>query len=376
RQQVASRMLVDGAWHSLPAMTREVGDSILSSLKSLSGLNPADRRSRQQGMFNAATEEKKMSLELISQGTKTGERVQLKFIEKRKTDLTLPELGMWPEMINELSGFMNQPGMVLISAPARSGLTTTWRAGLLAGDRITRDWIAIVDQHDHETDVENVVVHQFNNEKETAESLLRKQILTQPDAVVVPKIESPELLNRLVEEGSRQERTIVTRANAKSAAEALLQLHAMAPDKKLFAQTINCVIGQRLARRLCAKCKTPVRVQPKLIQQLGGDPKKNNTLYNQFRMPPPEQQVDENGKPIVIKPCRVCSGIGYIGRISIYEMIKITPEIREALVKQPKLEVIRKLATKSGDLTMLQQGYRLALLGVTSLAEVQRVMKD
>ena len=86
--------------------------------------------------------------------------------------------------------------------------------------------------------------------------------------------------------------------------------------------------------------------------------------------------MDENGKPIEMLPCKVCGGIGYIGRISIFEIIRITPEIREALLKQPKMDVIRKLATAQGDLPMLKQGYRLALLGLTSISEIQRVMKD
>lgn len=377
RDQVNSRMLIDGAWHAMPPVSREVGDSMLVGLKNLAGLNPAERRGKQQGQFNAVVSDKKLNLDLVTQGVKTGERVQLKFIEKRKEDLSLPQLGMWPEMIEQLKAVSGKPGIVLVSAPPRNGLTTSWRAVLGGVDRITRDWVAVIDESDFETDVENVAIHKFNpSAGKTWEQVLKGVLLSQPDALVVPDIDDAALLDKLIDEGTRQERTVVTRNQAKSAAESLLRLYALSNEKQLFAQAINCVTGQKLARRLCDACKVAVQVKPKMIQQLGGDPKKQNKIYNPYRLPPVEQRVDENGKPIEMLPCKVCGGIGYIGRISVYEMIQITPQIREALLKQPKINVIRTLATEAGDLPMLRQGYRLVLLGITSISEIQRVLKD
>ena len=376
RDQVVSRMMIDGAWHPMDPMTREIGDSVLSSLKNMAGLNPADRRNRQVGIFNAAIADKKLAFEIMTQGTKTGERVQIKFIEKRKHDLTLPQLGMWPEMIEKLAQHTSKPGLVLVSAPPRNGLTTTWRAVLGASDRITRDWIAIVDKNDFETEVENVIVHKYAKGTENIDPILKKLLLSQPDALVVPDVSDPALLDKLVEEGNRQDRTVVTRNQAKSAAESLLRMYSVAGEKRLFSQTIQCVLGQRLARRLCDKCKVPIQVQPQMIQKLGGDPRKTNKIYNAYKLPPVEQRIDENGKPIEMFPCKLCGGIGYIGRISIFEMINVTPQIREALVKQPQISVIRKLATEAGDTPMLQQGYKLVLMGITTVSEVQRVMKD
>ncbi len=377
RDRVNARLLVDGAWHTIPPMSRDVGDSILIALKNLAGLNPGDRRSRQLGTLGAKLADKKMTLELTTQGVKTGERVQLKLIEQRKSDLTLPELGMWPDMIKTLVGFTSQPGLVLVSAPPRNGLTTTWRAVLGASDRITRDWVALIDKSDRETDVENVHLHHFDSEAgQTANTIMRKVLLSQPDAVVISDISNRETLDKVVDEANHQERTVVTRVQANSAAEALIKLHAAAGDKTGLTQALRCVVGQRLARRLCDACKVPVQVQPQMIKKLGGDPRKTNTLYNAYKLPPPEQRVDENGKPIEMLPCKVCTGIGYIGRISIFEMIRVTPTIREALQGKPDVATIRKLSTEGGDLPMLQQGYRLALMGITTVNEIQRVMKN
>ena len=375
REQVAAQMMVDGTWHPMPPMTREVGDAVLLALKNLAGLNAADRRNRQVGIFNASAAEKKLALQLTSQGTKTGERVQLKFVEKRKVDLTLPQLGMWPEMIKQLSQFMGQPGLVLVSAPPQGGLTSSWRAVLAAGDRITRDWVALVDHSDDETDVENVVINKYEKETEAFQPILKKLLLSQPDALVVPDITESELLDQLVEQAASHERTVVTRNLATSAAESMLRLYALAGDKPKFVQTLQCATGQRLVRRLCDTCKTPVQVQPQMIQKLGGDPKKINKVFKAYKLPPLDQRVDENGKPIEMAPCSVCGGTGYLGRIAIFEMISVTPQIREALLKQPKLEVIRKVANDGGDLNMSRQGYRLVLMGITTVSEIQRVMK-
>ena len=369
-------MLIDGAWHPMKAMNRETGDSVLTSLKHMAGLNPADRRNRQVGIFNAVIAEKKLKLELMSVGTKRGERVQIKLIEKRKHDLTLPQLGMWPEMIEKLYEHTSRAGLVLVSAAPRDGLTTSWRAMLASTDRITRDWIAIVDNSDFETEVENIAVHKYDKNGQNPDALIKKLLLSQPDALVVPDITDAELLDKMVEQGNRQDRTIMTRNLAKSAAESLLRMLVLAGDKRLFAQTVHCVVGQRLVRRLCDECKVPVQVKPQMIQKLGGDPKKTNRIYNAYKLPPVEQRVDENGKPIEMLPCKHCGGIGYLGRIAMYEMINITPQIREALVKQPKLDTIRKLANETGDLPMLRQGYRLVLMGITTISEVQRIMKD
>jgi type II secretory ATPase GspE/PulE/Tfp pilus assembly ATPase PilB-like protein len=378
RDHVAARMSIDGAWHPLPPLTRQTGDSMLVGLKFLAGLNPADRRGRQQGQFNVVAADKKLTLDLTTQGVKTGERAQLKFIEKRKSDLSLPQVGMWPEMIETLVGHTRKPGIVLVSAPPGNGLTTTWRAVLGACDRITRDWVCIIENEDNETDVENVAIHRFDPAagSKKLEATIRRVLLSQPDAVVFPDVKDAGTMDKLVAEAVRQDRTILTRIQAKSAAEALVKLYSLAGAKPLFAQAINCVIGQRLARRLCDACKVPVQVKPQLIQQLGGDPRKSTTLYQPYRLPPIEQRVDENGKPIEMFPCAVCSGIGYIGRVSIFEIINVTSDMRSALLKQPQASAIRSLADEAGELPMLKQGYRLAMLGITSVAEIQRVLKD
>ena len=112
-----------------------------------------------------------------------------------------------------------------------------------------------------------------------------------------------------------------------------------------------------------------------MIQQLGGDPREQQQIFAQYRLPPPEQRVDEKGRPIEFPTCEVCGGIGYIGRIAAFEAIWVTDPIRQILLKQPNAEAIEKVARQEGKLPLLTQAYKLVLHGITTVQEVQRVMK-
>ena len=377
RNGVTQQMQVDGVWHTLPPMAREIGDPLLASLKNMAGLNAQDRRSTQKGQIGAVIDGQKMTIEFVSQGVQTGERAQVKFIPKRKTELSLAQLGMWPDMLRRFELMLNQPGLIIVSAPPRGGLTTSWQATIGQSDRITRDWVGIMDKTDTETEIENIVAHRFNAEEgHTPSTLLRQILLAQPDALAVPKIMDSETMDALTLEAVTQERTILTQVQARSAPEALLKMYKLAGDKEQFLEALTCVTGQRLVRRLCDKCKVQTLVQPKMIQQLGGDPKKQNAIYRPFKMPPPEQRVDENGRPIEIPPCQTCAALGYIGRIALFELIAANDQLKAGLRKKLSLDSIKKLAAKTGNASMAASGYQLVLLGITSLAEVQRAMKE
>ena len=375
REQVKSKMLVDGVWHPLEPREREQGDAMLVTMKAVAGLNPADRRNRQEGTFGIKTELGKANLQLMSQGVKGGERVIVRFVAKAKDPLTLAEAGMFPEMSDKIKGAINGTGLVIISAPPGAGLTTTWQAVVAANDRLTRDIVALIDPSEKDTRVENIVVKEADAsspEAQTAE--LKKLLLTQPDALIVPEVADKSIMDTLVLQ-TQDERSFLTRTKAKSASEALLRVYANAGDRESFAKAASFATCQRLVRRLCDDCKQKVKTPPKTIQQLGGNPKKQNWLYTHWRLPPPEQRVDEKGREIEFPPCPTCGGLGYIGRIAVFELLEVNDSIRATLKSQPKVDAVEQVARKSGKASISQQTYKLVLLGVTSLAEAQRMLK-
>ncbi len=375
REQVTSRMLVDGVWHPLEPREREVGDAMLVSLKAVAGLNPADRRSRQDGSFGIKTELGKANLKLMSQGIKTGERVVIRFVAKARDPLTLAEAGMFPEMAEKIKASINGTGLVIVSAPPGSGLSTSWQAVVAASDRLTRDCVALIDPSETDTRIENIVVNEADASSPQAQAAaLKKLLLTQPDALIVPEIADGSIMDTLALQ-TLDERSVLTRTKAKSAAEALLRVYAKAGNREQFATAASFATCQRLVRRLCDDCKQKVKTPPKTIQQLGVNPKKQNWLYTHWRLPPLDQRVDEKGREIEFPPCETCGGLGYIGQIAVFELLEVNDAVRATLKSQPKIDAVEQVARKSGKKSISQQTYQLVLLGVTSLAEAQRMLK-
>ena len=373
---VGIRILVDGTWHALEPMERQAGDAMLASLKYLTGLNVAERRAQQKGEVAAKSDHGKVRLVVVSQGVPTGERVVLRFDSGAQSAVPLDQLGMFPDMLDKVKQAMDHAGVSIISSPPGHGFTSTWQGALMTTDRLTRDCVAFINQDETESDIENVTPKYYDPVGGPPQvDALRALLLTQPDMLVVPQVEDAATMDLLVDQALNQERSILFRTPARSAAEALLRVYSQAGDRQKFLEATKVVTCQRLARRLCPTCRTEVRVQPQLIQQLGGEPRAQGTLFNQYQLPPPEQRIDEKGNPIEIPPCETCGGIGYIGRIAIFECLEMSDELRKVVRSNPQAATIEAAALKLGKKSLTQQAYQLVLLGVTSLAEVQRVLK-
>ncbi|MDB2525541.1 ATPase, T2SS/T4P/T4SS family [Mariniblastus sp.] len=377
REGVSLRILVDGSWHPLDPMDRESGDAILSSMKNLAGLNAAERRAPQTGSFRFKSDSGKAAITVTSRGVATGERVLMKYELSAKEALPFPQLGMFPDMVSQIKDSLNQNGTTIISAPPGCGLTSSWQGALVTADRLTRDCVGVIDQDEIETVQENIVIHRYEEGTEKSQfPILKTLLLTQPDMLAVPKLETTETFDLLMNQVLTQQRSVLLRVPAKSAAEALLKMYKQAGDRDQFLKATKNVTCQRLVRRLCTDCRVEVRVQPKTIQQLGGNPKTQGTIYNQWRLPPPDQRVDDKGRPIEYPPCTTCGGLGFIGRIAVFEMLSLNDQLRTLIKQSPKITTVEAAAVKLGKTTITKEAYKLVLLGVTSLAEAQRILKQ
>ena len=376
QSQATPRLFVDGTWHALPVMNRESGDAMLVSLKRVGGLKPDDRRSKQSGSFSLKSELGKAQLSVTSKGVRTGERVRVKYIQAAKEILRLPQLGMFPSMANKFVKGLNEQGITIVSAPKKHGLTTTWRGVLVSADRLTRDCVVLMDDSETESDIENVTPKEFDNDQAAA-GVLKQAMLSQPDSVAVPRVPSPEFMDMLSVQVNEQDRAAWLRTSASTAAEALLRTYSLAGNREDFRKAVKHVTCQRLVRRLCEHCKLDVPVSPKMIKQLGGDPTQIKTISGPWKLPPPEQRVDENGREIEFPPCQTCGGLGYIGRIAVFELIKVNDQVRAALKKSPKVAAIDAAAKESkAKKSMKSNAFQLVLMGVTSFQEVQSVLNQ
>ena len=159
-------------------------------------------------------------------------------------------------------------------------------------------------------------------------------------------------------------KVIWTTIRSKEAVEALLRVLLLKIPAKAFAPVVLAVVNQRLVRKLCEECKEEYAPSPELLKKLGIPKGRVDMLYR----PPTLEEND--------KPCQHCDGLGYFGRTSIYEVLMVDDGLREALVRQPKLEVLRKLAKKSGHRGLQEEGILVVVQGITSLQELTRVLKQ
>jgi type II secretory ATPase GspE/PulE/Tfp pilus assembly ATPase PilB-like protein len=370
------RKRIDGVWHALPTMDRDIGDAAVTTLKYLSNIDPQDRTPNRSGGFTVRTEDRPLRCDTAIGWQNQTEQLLFRFVETKKPNLTLEELGMFPDSVERLREALRSPGIVIVSANPGAGLSSTWRTVLQATDRVTRDWVALVDHDELETNVENIEVNRYDTRKNlSALDILRSVLLKQPEALVVPKLNDAATLDAMSYQVNKEHRIVLTRTPARSAAEAILRMLHVAGKKSEFISAVTAATGQLLARRLCDQCKQPMPVTPELIKQLGGDPDNAPMIYKQYTKPDPPP-VDKKGRPIELEPCKKCAGVGYYGRVGLIELIVVDDAIRQALAKQPDLPTLTNLALQKRHQAALQQGYRHILAGTTSPAEIQRVFKE
>jgi type II secretory ATPase GspE/PulE/Tfp pilus assembly ATPase PilB-like protein len=383
-QSVSVRFLVDGVWHNLPARDRETGDAMLFVLKRLSNAIPEERRAKQTGKFRAEMNSDRVECEMTSQGVPTGERVIIDVLVKTVKYETLEDLGMRTKMRESLQEMLGgKTGFVILSAMPEGGLSTTWQVGLSSTDRYMRDFVGIDDKANPEPEVQNIDMQLFDRDLgETALTPLHSMMLKEPEALAVPDLFDGKTIDALCDQVNDNGKLLVGAVRAKEAVEALLRVLHMKPTPVKFAKAVTAVVCQRLIRKLCDACKQPFQPQPQLLQRLGIPMGRVQQLYQQFQPPTPEQLEEMNkerkkkGEPEEPAVCPACGGVGYRGRTAIYELLIINDHIREALTKNPKMEVLRDIARKTGHRTLQEEGIVHVATGATSVQELQRVLSQ
>jgi type II secretory ATPase GspE/PulE/Tfp pilus assembly ATPase PilB-like protein len=362
-QAVALNYLVDGVWLNRENEDRQKADPALETLKLLCGLNPQDRQSRQEGTFAAEYEGTRYTATLACQGTKTGERAIVQLEEKQVRFASLEELGMRDKMQKQLNEVMDLPqGMVLFSALPANGLRTTVNVALRGTDRLMREFMAVEEETNRYEEIENVPVTTYDAAAgQTLAEVLPKVFRAEPNAVVVRDLTDGEAVGLLCHE-VRNQRLIFSTIRAKDGTDALLRVLALKVPPAEFAKAVAGVLSQRLVRKLCEACKEAYAPPPEILKQLGIPEGRVPSFYR-----PPQKPE---------KVCRQCTGIGYLGRTAIFELLVVGDTVRKVLATSRKPDLLRSAARKDGMRSLQEEGVLLVAKGVTSLPELMRVLKQ
>jgi general secretion pathway protein E len=368
-ESVNVRHQIDGVWHPDHGWERERGDSALASIKILSGLNPEDRRNRQENYFAAKFEDKtKYRVKLSTQGTQTGERALVEF-QNLKTEFSeMVDLGLPPPQIKAILDNVNrEKGFVFFVAPPKNGLKTTMNVVLRAADRFTREFAALENKQSPYEEIENIPVEYYDpaaGQKLT--DIMEDFFLKEPQAVVCRDIQDGAALKVICDEVEEGERMVISTMRARDSVEALIRILSLGIPPAELAQRLTCVISQRLVRKLCMECREAYQPDPRMLQQLGLPADRVKALYR------PHKPIAEEGE----KPCVACDGIGYSGRTAIVEIMLVDDNIRKALATNPTPDALRQAARLARVRTIQQEGVIAAARGVTTVEEVMRVLKQ
>jgi type II secretory ATPase GspE/PulE/Tfp pilus assembly ATPase PilB-like protein len=367
QQAVVSRQHIDGVWHNSDSRDRESGDVMLAVMKTLGNLNAAERRKKQEGKFAAKYKDHSYMCYITSQGVSTGERVMFQLLGGYQRNFRhYDDLGMRTKLAEQWAALMaRDKGLLVIAAVPEGGLTTLTDVSLMETDRLLRDFAAIEEKEHREREIENIEVTTYDAAQgQTAATVIPGLIRKYPNVYVIRDFSDAEAAKLLINEARDDERLVITTVHAKDAAEALLRILQLKAPQKDFAAVVTAVMCTRLIRKLCDTCKVAYAPTPDLLKKLGIPAGKVQSLY---RVPKPEE---------IEKPCKECGGMGFLGRTGLFELLVVDDKIREILVKQPNLDLLRRAARAAGMRTFQEEGLLLVAKGVTSLAELQRVLKE
>lgn len=372
--QVNIRFQIDGIWHSMAPMDRESGDFMLAALKQLAGLEYRERRARQEGEFRANYLKRKTPCRIISQGVRTGERVAIYIDVPRPKLENIEDLGMRTSMKDQLASVLEQTkgGLTLVCAMPGEGYTATWRGVFSAADQYTRDYYVLEEVSRVEPEVINVASETYDESLgETAFTRMPQLLLREPNFIAFAEVPNGKILDQICDLTVREDLPVMARAYGKNALDGLLRLMLLKSDHQKLLESLTTVVAMRMIRKLCEECRVAFRPNPMLLQKLGIPPGRVNQIYRPFIYQP--EMVDEDGKEIEM--CTHCHGIGYFERTGIFEMLKLNDSIRELLLKSPNLNQLAAEVRKHKHISMREEGVVLVAKGITSLEELQRVLK-
>ena len=375
RMKVSIRFQIDGVWHTMPEVDRQNGDFLFATLKQVAGLDIRERRMRQAGKYSVNYNYRDYPCRIVTQGVKTGERLAI-YVEHEKPSLeTVEELGMRPRMIEQLKNLVrNDKGLFVVSGLPGGGLTTTWRATLGKADLFTRDIYSVEEKNRVEPETININPVTFDESAgENVLSPIRQLMLMEPNGFCFTEIPDGQTLTRFCQMATADELFVMTRNHASSCVDSLLRLVALKSDRKLLAESLLGVLNVRLMRKLCKHCRREFEPNPQFLQRLGIPEGRIARLYTQYK-PLPEEMVDEKGNPIEIRPCPHCQGLGFNGRLAIFELLPIDDSIRKVLLESPTAEALNNAARNSGHLFQRDEGMVPVAKGETSIEELQRIL--
>lgn len=359
-KEVVVRFRVDGVLQEAGRLPKEYYENILNRIKVLAHLRIDEHFAAQDGSIRYANKNLVIDLRVSVVPTLDGEKVVMRVLSEYVQGFSLADLGLSTVQQNILEQVSSKPfGMIVVAGPTGSGKTTTLYALLKRMNKPEVNITTIEDPVEYKIIGVNQI--QINNQTDlTFAKGLRSIIRQDPDIILVGEIRDHETAEIAVN-AALTGHLLFSTFHANDASTAIPRLLDMGVEPFLLASTLELVVAQRLARKICEHCRFSLSMNRQEIAQ------KHPELAPYL---PEGQSTFYQGKG-----CEICNHTGYKGRIAFFEFIKITPEMETLMLKNPSKQEIIALAEKQGFVSMFEDGLSKVKAGVTTLNELMRVVE-
>ena len=347
------RFRIDGVLGEVTTIPRRMVAGVVSRVKIMGQLDIAERRIPQDGRVSLTVEGHPIDLRVVTMPTNLGEGIVMRILDKEQVLLTLETLGMSEEPLARFeSGFRQSSGCVLVTGPTGAGKSTTLYAALNAVNTVEKKIITVEDPVEYQLPgINQIGVNPRAGL--TFATGLRSILRADPDIIMVGEIRDGDTA-RIAIESALTGHLVLSTLHTNDAPSAVTRLTEMEIEPFLTSSAVDCVVAQRLARKLCTYCKRQTTLSAESLTAQGFEAWGDTEAYEAVG-------------------CARCNYSGYRGRVGLYEVMVSSDEIRELIVQRASADEIRKVAITQGMTPLRQDGLDKVRSGVTSIEEVTRV---
>ncbi|MFH1046978.1 MAG: GspE/PulE family protein [Patescibacteria group bacterium] len=375
-KDVQVRFRVDGVLRPVMTFPKVISQGIVARVKILSNLKLDEHRLPQDGRFKIENKNYKFSLRVSILPVQDGEKIVMRLLSETATALSLDQLGFRPKIQEQIMRNVTKPhGIILVTGPTGSGKSTTLYSILSILNTPQVNISTVEDPVEYR--MEGVNQSQVNPKIGfTFAGGLRALLRQDPNVIMVGEIRDEETAGIAVQAAMTGHLVLGT-LHTNDAATSLPRLVDMNVPRFLIAYTANMIVGQRLVRKVCQNCLRSYRLPKHAVDELHKEVDLD-TIWKTLRR---EGFVEKDQKIEDTtfwrgSGCTQCGDEGYKGRMGIYEILEVTPEISNLINENGSSDTIKRQAIKEGMVTMIEEGFMKAIKGVTTIEEVLRVTKD
>jgi type IV pilus assembly protein PilB len=349
------RFRVDGVLYEAARVPKRMIAGVVSRVKIMSEMDIAEKRVPQDGRVSVNIEGRKVDLRITTLPTQRGEGCTIRILDKEQALRTLDELGLEGDPRQRYEESFHKPyGAILVTGPTGSGKSTSLYATLNEINAVERNIITIEDPVEYRLEgINQIGVNRRAGL--TFAAGLRSILRADPDVIMVGEIRDAETA-RIAIESALTGHLVLTTLHTNDAPGAIVRLQKMGIESFLTASAVDCVVAQRLARKLCSHCKKRTVVPMAALTEAG------------FRVGADVEAYEPVG-------CGRCSGSGYRGRIGLFSVMVMSDRIKEMTVAHAPEAELTQVAREEGMLTLREDGLLKVRDGVTSIEEVARVSR-